>query len=331
MVSELYAVNGTIISAEERDELVFSLDPSQANFSTIQSQFRIVGNQLEVNKPNGYTLVDNQQYDVSVRVTDVNGNGLFSNCTFSFLVGAAAVPEAIANGWQNSSNIYAYCGDNLEVQFLNSSTIEFRSSLSVDGITYPSPQTGQVYNVLAEASSGSTGALSQGAMTITGTLTSTISDAIVDVTIQKRSGLVWVQAVDSNGVTINNISLVSNSVDSFSKTFDSPGEYRLISNIIGDNAGGHFAHLGGALFGFLYVNKVSNKDLNLFDQLSSLFKSKKSPLKTVHKSKKKQASSVKKTDITQQQVDTILDKISKSGYDTLTKSEKEFLFKQGKK
>jgi len=237
VVSELYAVNGTTISSEERDELVFSLDPSQANFSTIQSQFRIVGNQLEVNKPNGYTLVDNQQYDVSVRVTDVNGNGLFSNCTFSFLVGAAAVPEAIANGWQNSSNIYAYCGDNLEVQFLNSSTIEFRSSLSVDGITYPSPQTGQVYNVLAEASSGSTGALSQGAMTITGTLTSTISDAIVDVTIQKRSGLVWVQAVDSNSVTINNISLVSNSVDSFSKTFDSPGEYRLISNIIGDNAG----------------------------------------------------------------------------------------------
>ena len=30
---------------------------------------------------------------------------------------------------------------------------------------------------------------------------------------------------------------MSNSVDSFSKTFDSPGEYRLISNIIGDNAG----------------------------------------------------------------------------------------------
>ena len=104
-----------------------------------------------------------------------------------------------------------------------------------------------------------------------------------------------------------------------------------IISLIGDNAGGHFAHLGGALFGFLYVNKASNKDLNLFDQLSSLFKSKKSPLKTVHKSKKKQASSVKKTDITQQQVDTILDKISKSGYDTLTKSEKEFLFKQGKK
>jgi hypothetical protein len=239
VVSELYAINGTAIIAQERNELVFSLDPDQANFSTIQSQFRIVGNQLEVNKPSGYTLVDNQQYNVSVRVTDVNGSGLFSNCTFSFLVGAAAVPEAIANGWQNSSSIYAYCGDNLEVQFLNSSTIESRSSLVVDGINYPSQQTGQVYNVLAQASSGSTGALSQGAMTITGTLTSTISDAVVDITIQKRSGLVWVQAVDSNGFTINNISLVSSSVsvDTFSKTFDSPGEYRLISNVIGDNAG----------------------------------------------------------------------------------------------
>ena len=33
----------------------------------------------------------------------------------------------------------------------------------------------------------------------------------------------------------------------------------------------------------------------------------------------------------QEQIDVILDKISKSGYDTLTKAEKEFLFKQGKR
>lgn len=99
--------------------------------------------------------------------------------------------------------------------------------------------------------------------------------------------------------------------------------------LIGDNAGGHFAHLGGALFGFLYVNKASNKDIKLFDKISDLFKTKKkSPLKTVHKSKEKKKTS---TNLNQQQVDVILDKISKSGYDTLTQSEKEFLFKQGKK
>lgn len=98
------------------------------------------------------------------------------------------------------------------------------------------------------------------------------------------------------------------------------------------NAGGHFAHLGGALFGFLYVNKASNKEIKILDSLLSIFKTnKKSPLRTVHKSANKKTNTIKKTDFTQQQVDEILDKISKSGYDTLTKSEKEFLFKQGKK
>ena len=102
-----------------------------------------------------------------------------------------------------------------------------------------------------------------------------------------------------------------------------------VIGLIGANAGGNFAHLGGALFGFLYVNKASNTEINLFDKLSSFFKrKKKSPLKTVHKSKVKKKTN---TNLNQQQIDAILDKISKSGYDTLTKAEKEFLFKQGKK
>ena len=41
-------------------------------------------------------------------------------------------------------------------------------------------------------------------------------------------------------------------------------------------------------------------------------------------------SSESKKDFTQKQIDDILDKISKSGYDSLTKEEKEFLFKAGK-
>lgn len=102
--------------------------------------------------------------------------------------------------------------------------------------------------------------------------------------------------------------------------------------LIGTNAGGHFAHLGGALFGFLYVNQASNKEIKLFDFFSNLFKKKKKLLRTVHQSKsKKRSTTSQNTDLTQKQVDAILDKISKSGYDTLTKSEKEFLFKQGKK
>ena len=98
-----------------------------------------------------------------------------------------------------------------------------------------------------------------------------------------------------------------------------------VLGLVGANAGGHFAHLGGSLFGFLYVSNASNKELNLLDGFFNLFKSKKKPLRTVYKAPKKS----EKND-NQQKIDSILDKISKSGYDSLTKAEKEFLFKQGK-
>jgi membrane associated rhomboid family serine protease len=102
-----------------------------------------------------------------------------------------------------------------------------------------------------------------------------------------------------------------------------------VLGLVGTNAGGNFAHLGGALFGFLYVKRASNKEITVFDSIGNLFKKKEKPLKTVYKSaeKKKQT----QTNLNQEQIDKILDKISKSGYDTLTKLEKEFLFKQGKK
>ncbi|MFY9243094.1 MAG: rhomboid family intramembrane serine protease [Polaribacter sp.] len=103
-----------------------------------------------------------------------------------------------------------------------------------------------------------------------------------------------------------------------------------VLGLIGGNAGGHFAHLGGALFGYIYVAKAGNKNINLFDKIASIFTQKKSPLKTVYKSNEKRKAT-ETTDFTQKQIDDILDKISKSGYDTLTKQEKEFLFKQGKK
>ena len=104
-----------------------------------------------------------------------------------------------------------------------------------------------------------------------------------------------------------------------------------ILGLSGGNAGGHFAHLGGALFGFLYVKQASNKEIKIWDTLSSLFSNKKKLLKTVHKSKSKSTNKTQNTSFTQQQIDVILDKISKSGYDSLTQAEKEFLFKQGRK
>ena len=102
-----------------------------------------------------------------------------------------------------------------------------------------------------------------------------------------------------------------------------------VLGLVGTNAGGNFAHLGGALFGFLYVKRASNKEITVFDSIGNLFKKKEKTLKTVYKSEEKKKQT--KTNLKQQEIDQILDKISKSGYDTLTKSEKEFLFKQGKK
>jgi membrane associated rhomboid family serine protease len=108
-----------------------------------------------------------------------------------------------------------------------------------------------------------------------------------------------------------------------------------------DNTGGHIAHLAGALIGFLYIRllqsgtDLSNIVTNIINFFVNLFQPKKAtPFKKVHvNSKKATTSSQSKIvvkDKTQQQIDEILDKISQSGYDSLTAEEKEFLFKAGK-
>lgn len=101
-----------------------------------------------------------------------------------------------------------------------------------------------------------------------------------------------------------------------------------ILRLSGNNTGGYLSHLGGAIFSFLYVKYAGNKQIDFFFLLKNLFKKKNKPFKTVYKSEKKSKRQTKNEN--QQQIDTILDKISKSGYNTLTKEEKEFLFKQGK-
>ncbi|RZJ54390.1 MAG: rhomboid family intramembrane serine protease [Flavobacterium sp.] len=107
------------------------------------------------------------------------------------------------------------------------------------------------------------------------------------------------------------------------------------------NMGGHISHLAGAVFGFIFIKLLQNgTDLSIvvsrtIDFFANLFrKSPTTPFKTVHKNYKKPTekatSRIVTKDKTQQQIDEILDKISQSGYDCLTKEEKEFLFKAGK-
>ncbi|MGC6428801.1 MAG: rhomboid family intramembrane serine protease [Flavobacteriales bacterium] len=102
------------------------------------------------------------------------------------------------------------------------------------------------------------------------------------------------------------------------------------------NTGGHLAHLGGALFGFYFASRLKKgKDItkgfnNLLDSIANYFKQE-PKLKTVHRRAKSDQQWNEKVNKEQKNINLILDKISKSGYESLTKSEKETLFKASKK
>ena len=112
-----------------------------------------------------------------------------------------------------------------------------------------------------------------------------------------------------------------------------------ILGLFGTNQGGYVAHLGGDLLGYMYGTQLLNgKDIGkgferFMDRIVGMFSlGKRSKLKTVHK-KTTYAGHTKEEFNefnNQKQIDIILDKISKSGYDSLTQEEKEFLFKSGK-
>ncbi|MGJ5640704.1 rhomboid family intramembrane serine protease [Formosa sp. S-31] len=114
-----------------------------------------------------------------------------------------------------------------------------------------------------------------------------------------------------------------------------------VIGVFGTNAGGNLAHIGGAALGYLYaVEYKKGHDIgkgfeSIIASIGGWFKkSKKSPLKTVHKRKKQDYAGYSSEEFNsfnkQKRIDLILDKIKKSGYDSLNKEEKEFLFKAGK-
>lgn len=95
-----------------------------------------------------------------------------------------------------------------------------------------------------------------------------------------------------------------------------------IISMNGANPGGSIAHIGGAIMGFIFIKQLQNGN-----DLSKLFQ-RKAKLKVV----KNTSSKSSKNDFSDQAlIDSILDKISKSGYDSLSKEEKEQLFKASKK
>jgi membrane associated rhomboid family serine protease len=112
-----------------------------------------------------------------------------------------------------------------------------------------------------------------------------------------------------------------------------------ILQIASDNAGGHLAHLGGAIYGYSFAMRLRRgKDVGIgfatfFGKLSRLFK-RKSKLKVSYKSEAKHMTDFdynKSKGEVQKEIDKILDKIAKGGYDSLSKKEKETLFKMSNK
>lgn len=95
------------------------------------------------------------------------------------------------------------------------------------------------------------------------------------------------------------------------------------------NAGGELAHLGGALFGFMMIKQLRNgRDLTKWMTSLLKFNFKRKPQMKVVKNATRTNASIASEEL----VDRILDKINKSGFDSLTKDEKEILYKaSGKK
>ena len=107
---------------------------------------------------------------------------------------------------------------------------------------------------------------------------------------------------------------------------------------VGQNAGGEIAHLGGALIGFVYVKQLQ-VGVNwggwitaLLGWISGLFKPSPRVKVTYRKEEPTRRSrSASPSGVSQQDIDAILDKISEGGYESLSKEEREKLFKASKK
>jgi hypothetical protein len=102
------------------------------------------------------------------------------------------------------------------------------------------------------------------------------------------------------------------------------------------NSGGKLAHIGGAFFGYFYIISLQHghdigKGFNrIIDFFATIFK----PRKKLKVTYKKDATEYEYNKIKaehQKRINNILEKISKGGYESLTKEEKETLFKESQK
>ncbi|AIZ63348.1 rhomboid family protein [Hymenobacter sp. DG25B] len=115
-----------------------------------------------------------------------------------------------------------------------------------------------------------------------------------------------------------------------------------LAGINSNNPGGEIAHIGGAILGYLYIKQLQRgRDLGrpvqaTGDWLGSLL-SGRPRLRVTHRNRSEEAASAapakkagpRKPE--QEEIDLILDKISRSGYESLSKDEKQKLFRASQK
>ncbi|MBL4703646.1 MAG: rhomboid family intramembrane serine protease [Flavobacteriales bacterium] len=118
----------------------------------------------------------------------------------------------------------------------------------------------------------------------------------------------------------------------------------------GENLGGSVAHIGGLAFGYFAVvsakngRSLTNWFTRLIDRITNLFKGTRNPkskMKVKYRKKDFTATKAAKHQNDQEyneskkdrqaKVDAILDKIKRSGYESLSKTEKDYLFNEGKR
>ena len=238
-INQFTGFNGTNsnnTAANKTAQLIWDLDPAHANYFANSLLFSMSSaGLLSVIG----TIIEGTTYDVGIRLRDSDGLTGFNQAVdvISFTVGVQHTPKSICEGRKGS--VVAACGQSYATYFLASSTTPtFSWPITVGGILFPTPTYN--YNVKNNATGSgtyTTGALTQGVMSITPTLTSTGGSGGGSVsayyTIQYRTntGSAWTQALDTSNNSIGAIQIsASTGVPGTSaKTFSILGEYRVVT------------------------------------------------------------------------------------------------------
>ena len=116
--------------------------------------------------------------------------------------------------------------------------------------------------------------------------------------------------------------------------------FYVVLSVIGisaSNPGGNIAHLGGAFWGWFYIFQLRKGTdmgsglISFIDKLAVIFKPKGRMRVSYKNTPHDDYEYNRQQNIQQEEINRILEKIAKSGYESLSKKEKEILFKQGKK